>query len=106
VDPTNILDLNMPCVDTLSIRSDPGVHPRSARPIRRAKDDVVIFVLTSKGPQNFTIVPPTFVNRPQPADGPALRVIETASCPGEVVIPEFPERSAQTLHREPDDLFR
>jgi hypothetical protein len=70
------------------------------------KDEVVIFVLTSKGPQNFTIVPPTFMNRPQPATGPRYEVIETAKLPGEVVIPEFPERSAQTLHREPDDLFQ
>src|SRR5689334_12407313 len=70
------------------------------------KDEVVIFALTSKGPMNFTIVPPTTVNRPQPATGPRFEILETAALPNEVVIPEFPERQAQTLHREPDDLFQ
>ena len=67
------------------------------------KDEVVIFALTNKGPMNFTIVPPGTVNR---AATPRFEVIETAALPGEVVVPGFPERSAQTLHREPDDLFQ
>src|SRR4051812_34263848 len=70
------------------------------------KDEVVIFALTNKGPMNFTIVAPTTVNRPQTGPGPRFEVLETAKLPPEVVIPEFPERSAQTLHREPDDLFQ
>jgi len=67
------------------------------------KDEVVIYALTSKGPMAFTIVPPGTVNH---VTSPHFEVIETAKLPGESVVPGFPERSAQTLHREPDDLFQ
>src|SRR5262245_23449981 len=47
------------------------------------KNEVVIFALTSKGPQNFTIRAPNTVNPPQPATGVRYEVIEVEKLPNE-----------------------
>lgn len=66
--------------------------------------DVVFFVLTHRGRQEFQTVAPGTTN--SAATNALFKVTDTGSLPFETVLTTFPERQAQTPHRTPDDLFQ
>lgn len=66
--------------------------------------DVVIMVLTHRGPMDFTPASPLASNTA--AVAARFRVTNTSTLPFEPVVPGFTQRRAQTLVRDPDDLFQ
>ena len=66
--------------------------------------DVVLFVLTHRGPMNFQVAPPSASNTA--ATTSRFKVTNTNALPFEVVLPNFPERKAQTPFKEADDQFQ
>ncbi len=66
--------------------------------------DVVFFVLSHRGRQDFQTVAPGTTNTA--ATNAQFKVTDTNALPFEVVLPNFPERKAQTPFRATDDLFQ
>jgi hypothetical protein len=66
--------------------------------------DVVLFVLSHRGAANFQVAAPGATNTA--ANTARFKVTNTNTLPFETVLPDFPERVAQTPFREPDDLFQ
>ncbi len=66
--------------------------------------DVVFFVLSHRGRQDFQTVAPGTANTA--ATNAQYKVTDTGALPFEVVLPSFPERKAQTPFRAVDDLFQ
>lgn len=66
--------------------------------------DVVFFVLSHRGRQDFQTVAPGTANTA--ATNALYKVTDTGALPFEVVLPNFPERKSQTPFRATDDLFQ
>jgi hypothetical protein len=66
--------------------------------------DVVLFVLSHRGAANFQVAAPGATNSAETTA--RFKVTNTNELPFETVLPDFPERMAQTPFREPDDLFQ
>jgi hypothetical protein len=66
--------------------------------------DVVLFVLSHRGPFGFQSVAPGSTNTA--ATTAQFRVTDTLSLTPEIVLPDFPERTAQTPFRAQDDQFQ